>query len=134
MGSNNSFDAMLDRVAALGSKEKKTIQIAENISLIIDALSSARIKKGFTQRQLAEKCGLKQSAIARIETLQVIPRLDTLLKIAQCLGVSICVETETTTVSKGTNVRYINDYREGRYKWKNQSMSMGGTAVYGNIG
>lgn len=134
MRSNNSFDAMLERVAALGSEEEQTIQIAENISLIIDALSSARIKRGFTQRQLAEKCGLKQSAIARIETLQVVPRLDTLLKIAWCLGVSICVETETTTVPGSTNIKYINKSRAGGYKWNKQSMRMGGTAAYGNIG
>lgn len=35
---------------------------------LIAQLIEARIKKGFTQKQLAEKVGTKQSAIARVES------------------------------------------------------------------
>lgn len=52
----------------------------------IGKIIEARIKKKMTQRELAEKLGTKQSAIARFETGNVNPSLDFLQKLAAVLG------------------------------------------------
>lgn len=44
---------------------------------------------GLTQQQLAEKAGIKQPALARIESGAVTPRTATLAKLAVALGVKI---------------------------------------------
>ena len=51
----------------------------------------AREAKGLSQRQLAEICGVKQPAIARIESLKTTPQIDTLFKILNPLGYTISI-------------------------------------------
>jgi transcriptional regulator with XRE-family HTH domain len=46
----------------------------------------ARGRAGFTQRELAQAAGILQPAIARIETGDVIPRVDTLARILAACG------------------------------------------------
>jgi transcriptional regulator with XRE-family HTH domain len=55
------------------------------------ALIEARIAAGLTQRELAVRLGTKQPAIARLESGQHPPRLDTLQQLADALGVSFVV-------------------------------------------
>ena len=52
----------------------------------ISKLIAVRIKKGITQKQLAQKIGTKQSAIARFEAGSVNPSLGFLEKIAEVMG------------------------------------------------
>ena len=44
---------------------------------------------GFTQKELAEKSGMKQSAIARIESSDTLPRNSTLKKIAAVMDIEV---------------------------------------------
>ena len=44
---------------------------------------------GFTQKELAEKTGMKQSAIARIESSKTVPRKSTFKKLAEAMGINI---------------------------------------------
>ncbi len=53
---------------------------------LIGKLIEAREKLGVSQRQLAEMSGLKQPAIARVESLKSTPQIDTLFKILSPLG------------------------------------------------
>lgn len=46
----------------------------------------ARNEQNLTQSELAERTGLRQSNISRIEKGQVLPSISTLYKIAQGLG------------------------------------------------
>ena len=48
---------------------------------LIGKMIEAREKQGLTQRDLAKISGVKQPAIARIESLRSTPQLDTLLKV-----------------------------------------------------
>ena len=43
---------------------------------VISELIAARLKKGMTQKEVAEKMGTKQSAIARLESGSINPSLD----------------------------------------------------------
>ena len=48
-------------------------------------------KHQISQRDLAKMCKLPQSSIARIESHKTIPKLDTLIKIMQPLGLTLTV-------------------------------------------
>lgn len=65
--------------------KKEYDRLAPRYAVISD-LIAARIKKGMTQKDIAEKLGTKQSAIARLESGNVNPSLEFLQKIAQVMG------------------------------------------------
>lgn len=58
---------------------------------VISELISARLNKGLTQKDVAEKLGTRQSAIARLESGNVNPSLEFLQKLAQVMGYKLTV-------------------------------------------
>jgi ribosome-binding protein aMBF1 (putative translation factor) len=58
---------------------------------LIGKMIEAREKKGFSQRDLAELSGVKQPAIARLESMKATPQIDTLLKILAPLGYTLSI-------------------------------------------
>lgn len=52
-----------------------------------DTLKDLRIRKAWTQEQLAEKAGLGKNTVNRIEGNRTEPRMPTLSKLAKALGV-----------------------------------------------
>ncbi len=63
----------------------------ERCAEIIDRLKEERIKRGMTQRELAEAVKIPQSTIGRMENKSHAPQLDTLIKVAQALDCDITV-------------------------------------------
>ncbi len=59
---------------------------------LISTLIGARIKKGLTQKELAEKVKTKQSAIARIEAGRINPTIAFLEKISRALGKELVIQ------------------------------------------
>lgn len=53
---------------------------------VISELIAARINKGMTQKDIAERIGTKQSAIARLESGSTNPSLEFVQKVAQVMG------------------------------------------------
>lgn len=68
---------------------KQTIDVSDKVIEIVYKIIKAREELKLSQRELAKKSGMKQSALARIETFKVIPKISTLIKIANCVNVSI---------------------------------------------
>ncbi len=69
------------------SKVDQTIKSQVELEVeLIGKLIEARQTKKISQRTLESLTGVKQPAIARIESLKVIPKVDTLLKILVPLG------------------------------------------------
>lgn len=60
---------------------------------IISAVIDARIKKGMTQKKLAEKMGTKQSSIARFESGNYNPTLAFVQKLLKAIGAKIRVSS-----------------------------------------
>lgn len=63
--------------------------IAERYSEHIRGLAALRMKRGWSQRTLAEAIGVKQPHIARLELGHNDPSLSTMRKLATALGVSV---------------------------------------------
>ncbi|WP_153461431.1 helix-turn-helix domain-containing protein [Sediminibacillus terrae] len=72
---------------------KKNIHALDSVELeqiqLIAQLVARRKQLGITQKDLARMTGLKQSAIARIEKEGSVPRLDTIEKISNALGLKL---------------------------------------------
>jgi transcriptional regulator with XRE-family HTH domain len=62
------------------------------------ALVTARIEGGLTQRDLALRLGVKQSALARWEAGQTMPTLDTLFRVAKTLNLDFTVTPDEPLV------------------------------------
>jgi transcriptional regulator with XRE-family HTH domain len=52
-----------------------------------DRLKALRIRRALTQEELAQKAGLSKNAVNRLEVDKAEPRMSTLRKLAQALGV-----------------------------------------------
>ena len=59
---------------------------------IIRKLALARAKNGFSQRKLAKKIGITQSALARFESGRINPTLSFIQKITSGLGLKLLVK------------------------------------------
>lgn len=70
--------------------EEARNRISFEVSLI-GKLIEARESKGFTQKELAEAAGIKQSALARLESMKVTPQIDTLFKVLKPLGYTLAI-------------------------------------------
>lgn len=72
-----------NEIRSISNSEMMQIELVADL---VDEIRDTRRTLGLTQRDLAEKTGLKQSAIARMESGGVIPRLDTVLRVALAMG------------------------------------------------
>ena len=66
--------------------------LSEALCSIVGSLSDRRIALGMSQRDIAAVLGVKQPAVARFELLEVVPRLDTVIKYAMAVGATIEVK------------------------------------------
>lgn len=85
----STIDSLFDPERFATEKERSTIEISSKVADIVLALIEERVKKGLTQQQLADKCGMKQSAIARMESIESIPRLDTVIRVGTALEMTL---------------------------------------------
>lgn len=73
-------------VQSVNSEEE--LKNLKNSSFFASELINARLDRNLTQAELAKLCGMKQSAIARIEN-GTLPRIDTVFRIAEALNTEI---------------------------------------------
>ncbi len=70
---------------------------------LIGKMIEAREAKGLSQRELAEISGVKQPAIARLESMRATPQIDTLFKVLHPLGYTIEIVPLQNDLHKTTN-------------------------------
>lgn len=124
------LDQVLQNIKSQSEESRLTIEAAEKTIKIINKIVESREALGLTQRDLAKKCGIQQPALARIETCKVIPKLNTIIKIAEAAGVKIesftpIEERQMQMCFSISNVVlnstfYNNDI--GGYLWKQKSI------------
>lgn len=86
-----SFDSYLNE--KLKNEEfKKEYDALEPEFVIMQAMIDARKERGLTQKQLAEKTGITQADISRLERGSANPSLRTLQRLATGLGMRVQLE------------------------------------------
>lgn len=112
------FDDVWDELKNEDEFSRNDFETAEELSRIIIKLVETRVENGYTQRELAQKCGIKQSAIARMESMKTIPRLDTIIRIAHALNIAISLDQVTAQII-GLKQYYNKDVNSlYRYSYK----------------
>lgn len=80
----NKFETLPEMAAAMARVRQ---QIADQ-QLVVSGLARLRLKQGLSQRQLAERMGTQQPAVARWERVDCDLKISTLQDIARALGVT----------------------------------------------
>lgn len=78
----------------MNDEERVSIAEREKINFeveLIGKMIEAREARGLSQRDLAEISGLKQPAIARLESMKTTPQIDTLFKVLNPLGYTLSI-------------------------------------------
>ncbi len=83
-----TFSDYINDETKVSDAEKAQIEFE---TALIGKLIEAREAKGLSQRELAELSGVKQPAIARLESMRTTPQIDTLFKILSPLGYTITI-------------------------------------------
>lgn len=78
-------------VKSVDDDNRRQMEEIEEIAVIVGAIIERRQALGLSQRELASRCGIPQSSVARIETLKTVPNLETIVKIMQPLGLRLTV-------------------------------------------
>ena len=68
--------------------------------LLGEEIRSLRTERGLSQRELAERMGVSQSVVGRLEAGGVEPRLSTLDRVARALGVELEVHFHAPQAAK----------------------------------
>lgn len=96
-----------DLVKDLSPESQKEIEVVRQKAAMVSQLIAIREAKGWTQEDLAERAGMKQSAIARFEGDSTASRIDTIIRIAIALGVKVTFAPENMGQSEAAAVSYI---------------------------
>lgn len=83
-----TFTEYMNDETRVSSTEKEKINFEIEL---IGKMIEAREKQGLSQRDLAEISGLKQPAVARLESMKTTPRIDTLFKVLNPLGYTLSI-------------------------------------------
>ena len=92
-----NFDELWNSPNFLNSEEKAKIQFEV---ALIGKLVEARENKGLTQGELAEMAGVKQSAIARLESMKAVPQIDTIFKVLRPLGYTLAIVPDNQQITE----------------------------------
>ncbi len=83
-----TFSEYMSDETRVSSAEREKINFEIEL---IGKMIEAREAKGLSQRELARISGVKQPAIARLESMKTTPQIDTLFKILNPLGYTISI-------------------------------------------
>jgi transcriptional regulator with XRE-family HTH domain len=93
-----TFNDLWDDKDFLNDEDKARIEFE---ATLIGKLIEVRDSKGVTQQELAQMTGLKQSAIARLESMKSTPQIDTLFKILNPLGYTLAIVPDPAAEKRG---------------------------------
>ena len=86
-----TWEDFRNHVKGIDEYSRMEMENIECMAAIIGAIIEQRNTLGISQRELAARCEIPQSTLARIESFATTPNLETLLKIIQPLGLRLSV-------------------------------------------
>ncbi len=100
---DRTFPTFDDYLGEISETERQEILFSASV---IGEMVKAHQERGLSQQDLADLCGMKQPAIARIETLKSTPKTNTLINILAPLGLTLKImpTEEETSAGKDTQV------------------------------
>ena len=89
----NNWDESKDKIRNSDDEQlKQDLQEMEELTALMATIIRRRQELGWSQRELAKRCGMPQSSIARMETGVNFPRVDTLARVLRELGMTLVVQ------------------------------------------
>lgn len=79
------------------NKFKKQYKIVEKEYSLIEQVIMARKEQGLTQKELADKIGVKQQVISRFENEKNVPTLDNFVNILEGLDLDLVIKNKNKT-------------------------------------
>lgn len=101
----NDFLEELEEEKVLSEND---LQSSKELARLTSELIKLRKEQKVTQKELGERTGLHQAAIARIEKMDCVPKLDTFLKLILALNTTIKLQ------EKEENLIQVIDYKPTR--------------------
>ncbi|WP_127580443.1 helix-turn-helix domain-containing protein [Paenibacillus koleovorans] len=89
-----SWDDFVDNELDYKSNVEK--EAIKQMAILVNAIIRRRKQLGLSQKDIANRTGMTQSQIARLESQSSVPRMETLLKVAIALGMNIGLEEAAT--------------------------------------
>lgn len=90
----NNWEEYKDKVRQSDDEQlKQDLREMEELTALMATIIRRRQELGWSQRELAKRCGMPQSSIARMETGVNFPRVDTLAKVLRELGLTLVVQS-----------------------------------------
>ncbi len=86
------FSARELRLIARWATPDERLVLARRVAVVV---SSYRWQRGLSQQQLADRLGVKQPQVARLESGQINPSIETLLRLCERLGLRFTLEFRT---------------------------------------
>ena len=86
MKAHKNFEDMFNDQEYFSEEDKAEINFEV---ALIEKVKEMRESSGFSQTQLAKASGVKQSAIARMESMKAVPQIDTLIKLLVPMGYTL---------------------------------------------
>ena len=127
-----TLDESRELFSSTSDEAREYQEISDKIVNLNDELVRERESRGLSQRDFADILGWKQPALARFERIDVIPRLDTFLKVSRKLGGNVYIEffeTNRIPVECMKSANYVNELPEsnsGTYNTNSYEIKIGG--------
>ncbi|HEY0827270.1 MAG TPA: helix-turn-helix transcriptional regulator [Bacilli bacterium] len=68
------------------------------MALMVNAIVRRRKQLGWSQKEVGDRAGMTQAQVARLETQATVPRMETVLKVAIALGLSVSLNEEAAGI------------------------------------
>ena len=78
-----------EHISSLSPELKADVEEATELAAFVTLVIQRRNELGLSQRELAMQAGLPQSTIARFETMQTTPSIETIIKLLKPLGLQL---------------------------------------------
>ena len=84
-----TWDDYKRHVKDISDQDRRNMEEIEEAAAIVASLIRRRQELGLSQRALAERCGIPQSSVVRMETMKTRPKLDTLINITHAINLKL---------------------------------------------